>query len=466
MRALSVIDYLFLFLEAPKQPMHVAGLCIFEIPNHASKDFVKNLVRQIKDSGGKPTFPFNQKLHRRFFWQTDDNFDIHRHFRHVSLPTPSTDALLAYISQEHGRKLGRQQPLWEFHFIDKLEPEHASAPMRFAIWLKIHHAMTDGIAAMRLLQMSLSTCSEQHTTIPFWSLFAKHRNQLDALLPIGKPFLHIVKEQCQTICPVGKELLCGLRQRLSSQSYFVSTFDAPKSILNQRIGNTRHLSAHTFDKQRFANIAKAFDATTNDVILAVCAGALRQYLSNQNALPNKPLIAFVPVSLRRDDSAVGNQISFILTNLGTHLADAAARLSTIKNSIDDGKRRFLRMNQAQIINYSAITYAWAGINLATGLLPSHQAFNLIISNVPGSQQPLYLNGAKLTGIYPASVLFDGQALNITLANHQDKIDFGITACGTALPNIDSLGRLLCQALTDYERLLNKQKLPPKTHEPL
>lgn len=458
MRRLSVVDYLFLFLETQKQPMHVAGLCVFEVPNNAGEDFIDNLICQIKNSGVKPTFPFNQKLHKHFFWQTDDKFDIQYHFHHVSLPSPSEQELLTYISQDHGRKLSRQKPLWEFHFIDKLEPTHQGAPARFAVWLKVHHAMTDGIAAMRLLQMSLSSSSEQRTTIPFWSLFTKHRNQLDALLPTDKSFLHILKEQCQTIYPVGKELLCGLKQRLSKKSHFVSTFDAPKSILNQRISSSRHISARAFDKQRFADIAKAFDATTNDVILAVCADALRQYLLGQNALPNKPLIAFVPVSLRRDESAVGNQISFILTNLGTHLSSPIARLQTIKSSIDDGKKRFSRMNQAQIINYSAATYAWAGINLATGLFPSYQAFNLIISNVPGDTKPLYLNGAKLTGIYPASVLFDGQALNITLANHQDKIDFGITACRSALPNIECLGELISQALTNYEFIAANQPI--------
>lgn len=450
-RALSAVDYLFLFLETQKQPMHVAGLCIFELPDNANDNFIDELVKHIKTSGIKPTFPFNQVLHKVFFWQDDHKFDIEHHFRHISLPKPhGICELLAYISREHGRKLDRKKPLWEFHLIDKITPKTSGSPPRFAMWLKVHHAMTDGIAAMRLLQMSLSQNAEQRTNIPFWSLSTKYRNQLDALLPIHKPFWQIAKEQCATIYPVSKELIRGLTARFNKHSHFVSTFDAPKSILNQRITNIRHLSARSFDKSVFANIAKRFEATTNDVILAVCAGALREYLIKQNALPKKPLIAFVPISLRRDESALGNQISFLLTNLGTHLSSPIARLNTIKDSIADGKQRFSRMNQAQIINYSAITYAWAGLNLATGLMPRTQAFNLIISNVPGDDKPLYFNGAKLTGIYPASVLFDGQALNITLANHQDKIDFGITACHTALPNIEVLLDLIGQELGRFQ----------------
>ena len=108
------------------------------------------------------------------------------------------------------------------------------------------------------------------------------------------------------------------------------------------------------------------------------------------------------------------------------------------------------MTQAEFINYTAVHYAWAGVNLAMRLYPAKQAFNLIISNIPGDSTPLYLNGAKLTAMYPASVLFDGQALNISFANYQDCIDFGITACQTALPNIQSLPSLLTQALTEYE----------------
>ena len=453
MRALSAIDMLFLFLETQKQPMHVAGLCVFELPQNAPETFIDELICQIKASGIKPTFPFNQVLYKTFFWQTDPNFDLQHHFRHVCPPKPyNFSELLAYISYEHERGLDRKKPLWEFHLIDKIAPQADGLPPRFAIWLKVHHAMTDGIAAMRLLQMSLSKNSSQQTAIPFWSLSTKYRNQIDVILPIHKPFWHILKEQCATICPVTKELIQGLLERFNHHSHFVSTFDAPKSILNQKITHIRHLSARSFDKNRFTKTAKALNVTTNDLILAVCSGALRQYLICQNALPTKPLIAFVPISLRRDNSALGNQISFLLTNLGTHLDSPIARLTTIKDSIDDGKQRFSRMNQAQIINYSAIAYGWAGLNLATGLLPHRQAFNLIISNIPGDNQPLYFNGAKLTGIYPASVLFDGQALNITLANHQDNIDFGITACHSALPNIEILLDLIEQELNNYQQL--------------
>lgn len=449
MRTLTAVDFLFLLLETRKQPMHVAGLCMFELPPSADDDFVTQLVDQIKSGKTTPSFPFNQVLKNVGFWDKDDHFDINHHFRHIALPRAGGDAeLMAYISREHGRMMDRTKPLWEFHLIEGIAPIQDGAPKRFAIYLKIHHAMVDGIAAMRLLERSLSTLPDDRFMLPLWSLSTKYRSQIDATLPIHKPAWTIIKEQLGTIKPVAREILRGFKHRHCNN--FISTFDAPKSLLNQRISSARTLAMRSFDKTRFANVAQKFDVTTNDVILAVCAGALREYLLSQNALPDKPLIAFVPISLRQDNSSLGNQLSFLLTNLGTHESNPIARLKTIKSSINDGKKRFSRMTQAQVINYSALTYGWAGINLATRAYPAKQAFNLIISNVPGDNMPLYLNGARLAGIFPASVLFDGQALNITLANYQDKLDFGITACSSALPNIDRLPDLIEKHIAEYE----------------
>jgi diacylglycerol O-acyltransferase len=165
-----------------------------------------------------------------------------------------------------------------------------------------------------------------------------------------------------------------------------------------------------------------------------------------DALPSKPLIAFVPMSLRTDSSISGNQLSFVLANLGTHLDDPLRRIELIHRSMNNGKRRFRRMNQAQVINYSIVSYAWEGVNLLTGLFPKKQAFNLIISNVPGSDKPLYWNGARLQSLYPASVVFNGQAMNITLASYLDKIEFGITACSKALPRVQDMLTLIEEEL--------------------
>ena len=452
MRLLTAVDQLFLLLESRKQPMHVGGLFLFELPEGAeSSDFVGQLVRQMQTSDVPPSFPFNQVLEHLLFWKQDEDFDVEHHFRHVALPRPAlVRELLMYVSKEHGRLLDRAMPLWECHVIEGIRAESDDKPERFALYFKIHHSLVDGIAAMRLIQKSLSQSPDEPMTLPVWSLMTRHRNQVDALIPRDRSARRILKEQLGTIKPVCRELIDTFKNFRDDNH--VSTLDAPRSVLNQRISASRRVAAQSYELQRFRSVSEALDVSVNDVVLAVCAGALRRYLLAMDALPRKPLIAFVPISLRRDDSANGNQVSFLLANLGTHLDDPLTRLQLIHGSMNYGKRRFGRMNQAQVINYSAIAYAWEGFNLLTGLFPKTQAFNLIISNVPGSKKPLYWNGAQMSALYPASVVFNGQAMNITLASYLDKIEFGITACSKILPHVQDMLVLLEEELNVLEQL--------------
>lgn len=460
MRLLTAVDQLFLILESRKQPMHVGGLFLFELPAEAQgtdSEFVYELVQQMQNSKVPPSFPFNQVLEHLLFWKQDEDFDIEHHFRHVALPRPArVRELLMYVSKEHGRLLDRAMPLWECHVIEGIQPETENSPERFALYFKIHHSLVDGIAAMRLVQKSLSQSPNEPMTLPVWSLMARHRNQVDALIPAGRSVSRIIKEQLSTIKPVFTELLDNFKHY--GEEDYVGTFDAPKSILNRRISGSRRIAAQSYDMPRFRNIAEKLDVNMNDVILAVCSGALRRYLLALDALPSKPLIAFVPISLRSDDSATGNQVSFLLANLGTHLHDPMRRLSLIHDTMNSGKRRFRRMNQAQVINYSAIAYAWEGLNVLTGLFPKKQAFNLIISNVPGAKKPLYWNGALLKALYPASIIVDGQAMNITLATYLDKIEFCITACSKALPHVQDMLILIEEEIDVLENISEEKQL--------
>ena len=460
MRLLTAVDQLFLLLESRKQPMHVGGLFLFELPadaQSADSDFVYQLVQQMQDSNVPPTFPFNQVLEHLLFWKQDEDFDVEHHFRHVALPRPArVRELLMYISKEHSRLLDRAMPLWECHVIEGILPESEGSPERFALYFKIHHSLVDGIAAMRLVQKSLSQSPTEPMTLPVWSLLTRHRNQVDALAPADRSITHILKEQLSTIKPVFTELLDNFKHK--GEEDYVGTFDAPMSVLNRRISASRRIAAQSYDMQRFRNVADALSVSMNDVILAVCSGAIRRYLLSMDALPTKPLIAFVPMSLRRDESATGNQLSFLLANLGTHLDNPMRRLQLIHSSMNCGKRRFRRMNQAQVINYSAIAYAWEGLNIFTGVFPKKQAFNLIISNVAGAKKQLYWNGAPLKALYPASIIVDGQAMNITLASYLDKIEFCITACSKLLPHVQDMLQLIEEELSVLERISEEKCL--------
>ncbi len=460
MRLMTAVDQLFLLLESRKQPMHVGGLFLFELPESekgGDSDFVYKLAQQMQNSEVPPSFPFNQVLENLLFWKEDDQFDVEHHFRHVALPSPGrVRELLMYISKEHSRLLDRAMPLWECHVIEGILPEAEGRPERFALYIKIHHSLVDGIAAMRIVQKTLSQSPTEPVSLPIWSMITRNSSKADNLLPAARSTSRIIKEQFSTIKPVFTELIDNFKH--NGKPDYVGTFDAPRSILNQRISASRRIAAQSYDIKRFYNIADAFGVNQNDVVLAVCAGAMRRYLMAMDALPKKPLIAFVPMSLRGDESASGNQISFLMANLGTHLEDPVKRMQLIHDSMNSGKRRFRRMNKAQVINYSAIAYAWEGLNVFTGIFPKKQAFNLIISNVPGSKEPLYWNGAPLKALYPASILVDGQAMNITLASYLDKIEFCITACSKLLPRVQDMLVLLEEELSLLESVCEEKRL--------
>lgn len=451
MRLLTLVDQLFLRLETRNQPMHVGGIFLFEVPPHALSDFVTQLVRQMITNKTSPSFPFNQVLHNLLFWQTDDTFELDHHFRHIALPYPaSINELMTYVSQEHGKLLNRAKPMWECHIIEGIEGKLGEKNGRFALYFKIHHSMVDGIAAMRLVKRSLSQSPTEKFSLPVWSLLTRHRNQVDALLLEDKSLWAAFKAQTKSVLPVTRELTKNLYERFDQD--YVTTTQAPDSILNQPVTSARQISVASLDLTRFKAISHQHNATVNDVVLVVCAGALRRFLLDLAALPKKPLIGFVPISLRQDDSSVGNQISFMLANLGTHEPDPLARLAIIKGSMNNGKKRFGRMNQASVLNYSAVTYSRAAVQIVTGLFPEYRAFNVVISNVPGSRQPLYWHGAKLESLYPASIVFNDQALNITFCTYQNAIEFCVVACSQALPDTGKILAYLEDELVEFETL--------------
>lgn len=482
MKTLSLIDNLFLFLENHKQPMHVAGLCLFELPDGAPDDFVHDIYLKLSAQSPqtcnlRPRFPFNQRLVGRFFWRDDDSFELASQVHYYSLTdldiaTNSAQTLndllvkdisdepddikklIAHISHSHAKPLNRHKPLWTLHILDHIPPQTAGGKARFGLWLKMHHALADGVAAMRLLRHSLASTAND-TILPFWALdnsptsLQKNHNTANTLTN-KKTTTSRLYSAFTSIPMVARELIRDVHLHLTGRG--ISTFSTPTSVLNQRISHHRHVSLMSLAKSRFTSTAQMLNVTTNDLLLAVTSGALRAYLLKHNALPTKPLTAFVPISLRQDNSCTGNQLSFVLTNLGTHHTDASERLTTIKRSMDDGKRRFGKLTFGQTILYSICAYGWAGLNLATSTLPRHQAFNLIISNVPSPHDNHYLYDARLIGIYPASVLFDGQALNLTLVNHGERIDIGVTACPTVLPHISDFLHFMEYELAVFEHL--------------
>lgn len=450
MKPLSLPDQLFLWLEKRQQPMHVGGLHLYSFPEGVGPKYVTELADYMR-SFEKPISPFNQRLQTRlgqYYWVEDEQFDLEHHFRHSALPKPGRiRELLSLVSVKHSALMDRERPMWECHLIEGIQGK------RFAMYYKAHHCMLDGVAAMRLAMRLLSEDSEQRNSPPLWALPENKRNseprvsQDDVISGLMR-VAGMAGKQISTVPTLIREVAHSIKEARRNPDY-VSAFEAPPSILNRRITGSRRFAAQSYSIERFKIVARKAKATLNDVVLAVCASALRNYLISQQALPTKPLIAMVPMSLRHDDSDSGNQIAMILANLGTHVADPAKRLEIIRSSISDAKTRFSQMTLEEAINYTALTLAPAGLNMLTGISHKLQAFNVVISNVPGPKKHLYWNGAKLEGMYPVSIPLDRIALNITLVSYVDQLEFGFTACRRTLP---SMQRLLDYVDTGIEEL--------------
>ena len=235
-------------------------------------------------------------------------------------------------------------------------------------------------------------------------------------------------------------------------------FQTPTSKLNSRIHSQRRFATQLYDFERIRTLAKKADCTINDIILALCSGALRSFLKDLCALPGDPLTAGVPVSLRTsDDQGAGTAVSYLIANLGTHIADPIRRLETIKASTIRGKEILQGMSKESIDIFTAALLAPFSLQTVTGLEGrTRPVFNLTISNVPGPTEPLYFRGAKLEAMYPVSAVTHGQALNITCYSYAGTLSFGFSACRDTLPRIQRLAVCTGEALDELEKALLKQ----------
>jgi diacylglycerol O-acyltransferase len=451
MRPVGLVDQGFLWLERRNQPMHVAGLQLLR-PAPDDPDFIERTVRlALGATHARP--PFNQRLVRRggmWFWDEDREFDVESHFHHLALPKPGRiRELLALVSKLHGNLMDRTKPLWELYLVSGLEDG------RVALYSKIHHALVDGVAANRMLLRQMSESPDDKELVPLWAIERKKRDaevegQRTGPFAVMAQAVAMAREQLGTLPGVAREVVRTIRARKDPDE--VSAFSAPKSILNQHISGARRFAAQSYSFKRMRAAGKALGATVNDVTLAMCASALRRYLQDLDALPERPLVAMVPVSTRKDDSESGNQVAMVLTSLATHLDDPEDRFKAVMRSMTAAKERLGRMSQLEMMNYLGVVMAPSGLNMATGLAPTWQAFNVVVSNVPGPKKTLYFNGARMDGTYPVSIVLDGQALNITLTSYGDDMEVGLIACRRTLPHMQKLLQYLEDGLAELEAL--------------
>ncbi|MBO0864536.1 MAG: wax ester/triacylglycerol synthase family O-acyltransferase [Mycobacterium sp.] len=447
MELITPTDSVFLLGESREHPMHVGGLQLFEPPEGAGPEFVREAYEAlIAHADFQPTF-----LKRpaqllggiaNFAWAYDDedDIDIDYHIRRSALPSPGrVRDLLEVTSRWHSTLLDRHRPLWEGHFVEGLNDG------RFALYVKFHHALIDGVSALRLMQRTLSTDPDDRELQAIWTLPRRRKSR-------GRSRWQMLTQATGSVAALAPSTIRLARAALLEQQLTLP-FAAPRTMLNVRIGGARRCAAQSYSLERVRNIKQAAGVSFNDVVLAMCAGALRYYLADQHALPDTPLVAMVPVSLRKDDDdGGGNMVGSILCNLATDVEDPAQRLQLISESMRRNKKVFSELPRLQALALSALLLAPMALAVVPGYLSSGPPpFNIVISNVPGPTEPMYWGGCRLDGNYPLSIALDGLALNITVVNNAGSLDFGLVGCRRSVPHLQRLLGHLETSLKDLER---------------
>jgi len=427
--------------------MHAGSLQLFEPPEDAGPHFVRESYQAMLEcTDVQPTF----RKHPAFFggltnvaWSSDKDIELDYHLGHSALPEPGrVRDLLELASRLHGSLLDRHRPLWEAHLVKGLEDG------RYAVYTKFHHSLMDGVSALRLMQRAFTPDPDDDEVRVPWSIGRRPRweRQRPSIFERAGRAAGSAFALAPSTLKVARAAL--LQQQLTLP------FRAPRTMFNVRIGGARRVAAQSWSLDRVKAIKSAAGVTVNDVVLAMSAGALRAYLIEQSALPDAPLTAMVPVNLRKDDDdSGGNLVGTFLCNLATDVDDPAKRLEIIGTSIRDTKEVFQQLPRFQQLALSAFNVGGLFFGLIPGYLSTASPpFNIVISNVSaGPSEPLYWRGARLDGNYPLSIPLDGQAVNITMTNNANNLDFGLVGCRRSVPHLQRLLGHLETSLKDLER---------------
>jgi len=448
MELMAPLDSLFLSAEKREHPLHVGALQLFTPPADAGPTFARDIHEaMLRCDDVASIFRKRPKAFRgglaNVAWSSGDDVDLGYHVRRSALPAPGrVRELLELTSRLHGNLLDRHRPLWETHVIEGLKDG------RFAVYTKMHHALVDGVSGLALLQQSL-------TTDPSDASFRAPWSPAPAVEGPDRPRRGLLQSMTGLLGSVGEAAPSALRlARLAlMEQQLTLPFGAPRTMLNVPIGGARRCAAQSWPLDRIKAVKSAAGVSVNDVVLAMCSGALRAYLDDYDALPDRPLVAMVPVSLRNDgDSVGGNMVGAVLCTLGTHLDDPAQRLQAIGSSMRQNKKVMSQLPRAQAMALSMLLLSPAVVNSLPGVTEATPPpFNVCISNVPGAREPLYCNGARLDGNYPMSIALNGQALNITLTSGADSLDFGLVGCRRSVPHLQRVLGHLETSLKDLER---------------
>ena len=454
MKRLSLLDALFLYMETPQTPMHVASVTIFK-PESPQDDLFSRFRERV--AARLDLLPsYRRRLEPTPLgidhpaWVIEDKLDLDYHIRHQALPKPGgMEELRTLIGRLHAVPLDRSRPLWEYHFIEGLEDGG------FAVYIKVHHSTMDGVAGMATLAVTYDFApGAEHETLPE-RIVPPDVEPSDFIELTSTAVGDFIRQGWRAVkaLPGVTRALTKVAPNFGRDARFLFGYvkDMPRTPFNKAISGHRVYATSSLPLHEVKALGKSRGATINDVVLALSAGALRRYLAEHAALPEKPLTAGVPASLRPlGNTQLNNQVVFTLTRLPTDVAEPLARLAAAKSAGQESKNLFADMRDLVTTDISilgaplvvmGLTRLWAGARAANYLWPF---FNTVISNVPGPRQTMYCVGAPATHYFPVSIPYHGCALNITVQSYLDQLDFGLIACSETVPDAQRIADFIVE----------------------
>ena len=459
-KRMSPLDARWLLMESAETPMHVGALAIFSLPPRAKKEYLSEMVAQMREFT-KPASPWNYRLSNgrrpgplpRLVEDTD--FELDYHFRHVALPSPGGERELGVMmSQLQSSPLDRSRPLWELYVVEGLENN------RFAVFAKLHHSLIKNINAIPVFCQMLSSSPDTRDMPPLWALPRAAANTEEAHADSGDPMSDLVSEVGRATLSVGTALGAIARQMVAQlmPGESLIPLKAPRSTLNRSISCQRRIATQQYELARIKRVAAATGSTINEVLAYLAGTSLRRFFKEYNALPVDSLVGLVPVNIKDEDHRSGNAaIIGLRVGLGTDIADPMERLEVIRKSVSEAEEQLGAMPVDAADAYalmSSMPIVGGQMGAVGRLVP--RLYNVAIGAVPGPEEIQYFNGAKLEALYPTSLLMQYSALSIAFARYADTINVGLTGARETLPHLQRLAVYMGKALNDLEAIAKER----------
>ncbi|OBH07158.1 diacylglycerol O-acyltransferase [Mycobacterium sp. E2699] len=441
MQRLSGLDASFLYLETASQPMHVCSIMELDTSTMPG-GYTFDRLRDALSLRLKAMPQFREKLANSPLnldhpvWVDDEHFDVDRHLHRIGLPPPGGRTELSEICGHIASlPLDRGRPLWEMWVIEGVAGANSD---RLAVMTKVHHSGVDGVTGANLMSQLCATEPDAPAPEPVDGVGGGSGWQIAAgglIRFAGRP-LRLANVVPQTVSSV----VATMRKAVEGRA-MARPFAAPRTAFNASITGRRNIAYAQLDLEDVKTVKNHFGVKVNDVVMALVSGVLRQYLAERNSLPEAPLVASVPVSVHgKSDRPGRNQVSAMFSSLHTDIADPVERLKAIAEANSVAKQHSSAIGASLLQDWSqfagpAVFGVAMRLYARTRLTESMPVHNLVVSNVPGPQDPLYLLGCEVKAMYPLGPIFHGSGLNVTVMSLSGTLNVGLISCPDLLPDL-------------------------------